>query len=121
MDSVIFGRTIKNEYLTLGTLGTVAATVFALKGGKKDAVAASRPLAERVNDAVPIKANSRYVVLVTGHAHRTDGHAVRRKTCKFSCLHCTNCCVRCPLTCRMNSIKNFIAEAEKESGGSSHH
>ncbi|KAG9311603.1 hypothetical protein JVU11DRAFT_7812 [Chiua virens] len=76
MSYVILGRSIKNEYLTLGTLFTVGATVFAMKGGKKDAVAASKPLQERVKDAVPIKAES-----------------------------------------RMNSIKNFIAEAEKESSG----
>ncbi|KAG6379859.1 hypothetical protein JVT61DRAFT_10419 [Boletus reticuloceps] len=58
VDSVIFGRSVKNEYLTLGTLFTVGATVFALKGGKKDAVAAGKPLTERVKDAVPIKAES---------------------------------------------------------------
>ncbi|KAF8137073.1 hypothetical protein EV363DRAFT_1157069, partial [Boletus edulis] len=82
---VIFGRSIKNEYLTLGTLFTVGATVFALKGGKKDAVAAGKPLTERVKDAVPIKAES------------SEEEEL------------------------INSIKNFIAEAEKESGGSSHH
>ncbi|KAH0834931.1 hypothetical protein J3R83DRAFT_10617 [Lanmaoa asiatica] len=76
MSYVIFGRSIKNEYLTLGTLFTVGAAVFALRGGKTDAVAAGKPLTERVKDAVPIKAES-----------------------------------------RINSIKNFIAEAEKESGG----
>lgn len=62
MDSVIFGRSIKNEYLTLGTLFTVGATVFALRGGKKDTT--SKPLVERVKDAVPIKAESRCVVPV---------------------------------------------------------
>ncbi|KAF8552478.1 hypothetical protein OG21DRAFT_1486171 [Imleria badia] len=79
MSYVILGRNIKNEYLTLGTLFTVGATVFALKGGKKDA---GKPLTERVKDAVPIKAESSE---------------------------------------EEEFIKNFIAEAEKESGGSSHH
>ncbi|KAG8216567.1 hypothetical protein J3R82DRAFT_6748 [Butyriboletus roseoflavus] len=81
VDSVIFGRSIKNEYLTLGTLFTVGATVFAVRSGKKDTVAAGRPLAERVKDAVPMKAES------------SEEEEL------------------------INSIKNFIAEAEKESGG----
>ena len=59
--SVIFGRSIKNEYLTLGTLFTVGTAVFALKGGNKDA---GKPLAERVNNAVPLKAESRCVAPV---------------------------------------------------------
>ncbi|KAN0086092.1 hypothetical protein V8E55_007226, partial [Tylopilus felleus] len=82
---VIFGRSIKNEYLTLGTLFTVGAAVFALKGGKKDVATANKPLTERVKDVVPIKAES------------SEEEEL------------------------INSIKNFIAEAEKESGGSSHH
>lgn len=73
MDSVILGRNIKNEYLTLGTLFTVGATVFALKGGKKDTVAASKPLTERVKDAVPIKAESRCVALFP-YIHATNMH-----------------------------------------------
>ncbi|KAL4073476.1 hypothetical protein J3A83DRAFT_4090244, partial [Scleroderma citrinum] len=82
---VIFGRAIKTEYLTLGTLFATAATAYASMGGKKDTSAASKTIAERVNDAVPINAASK------------DEEEL------------------------MDSIKNFIAEAEKESGGSSHH
>lgn len=65
VDSVILGRSIKNEYLTLGTLFAVGTAVFALKGGKNDA--ASKPLTERVRDAVPVKAESRCVALVFRH------------------------------------------------------
>ena len=83
MYSVIFGRSIKNEYLTLGTLFTVGATVFALKGGKKDAVAASKPLTERVKDAVPIKAESRCVVLVASVMDaRLMSIPAKKKNCK---------------------------------------
>lgn len=77
--SVIFGRSIKNEYLTLGTLFTVGATVFALKGGKKDA--ASKPLSERVRDAVPIKAESR-CVLFFSHRHGLMYMPARKRNCK---------------------------------------
>ncbi|KAF9220748.1 hypothetical protein BS17DRAFT_820258 [Gyrodon lividus] len=55
---VIFGRAIKNEYLTLATLFGTGTAVFASMGGKKDANAANKPLAERVKEAVPIKAES---------------------------------------------------------------
>ncbi|KIJ15320.1 hypothetical protein PAXINDRAFT_99540 [Paxillus involutus ATCC 200175] len=85
MSYVIFGRAIKNEYLTLGTLFATGTAVFASMGGKKDASAANKPLAERVSEAVPIKAGS------------SEEEEL------------------------MNSIKNFLAEAEKEGGGSSHH
>ncbi|KIK94209.1 hypothetical protein PAXRUDRAFT_143378, partial [Paxillus rubicundulus Ve08.2h10] len=82
VDSVIFGRAIKNEYLTLGTLFATGTAVFASMGGKKDASASNKPLAERVSEAVPIKAGSSE---------------------------------------EEEFIKNFLAEAEKEGGGSSHH
>ncbi|KIM55713.1 hypothetical protein SCLCIDRAFT_133958, partial [Scleroderma citrinum Foug A] len=78
---VIFGRAIKTEYLTLGTLFATAATAYSAMGGKKDTTAASKPIAERVSEAVPINAASKE---------------------------------------EEEFIKNFIAEAEKESGGSSH-
>lgn len=77
--SVILGRTIKNEYLTLGTLFTVGATVFALKGGNKDA---SRPLSERVRDAAPIKAESRCVLPFFSHGHALMHIPARKKSCK---------------------------------------
>lgn len=81
MSYVIFGRAIKTEYLTLGTLFATAATAYSAMGNK-DASAASKPIAERVSEAVPI-------------------NAATKEEEEF--------------------IKNFIAEAEKESGGSSHH
>ncbi|KIJ63759.1 hypothetical protein HYDPIDRAFT_29110 [Hydnomerulius pinastri MD-312] len=81
VDSVILGRAIKTEYLTLGTLFATGTAVFASMGGKKD-TSAGKPLAERVKEAVPITAGSSE---------------------------------------EEEFIKNFMAEAEKESGGSSHH
>ncbi|KAG2353008.1 hypothetical protein BDR07DRAFT_1311598, partial [Suillus spraguei] len=82
---VIFGRAIKTEYLTLGTLFATGGAVFASLGGKKDSASSGKPLAERVKEAVPIKAGS---------------GAEEEQL--------------------MNSINNFIAEAEKE-GGVAHH
>ncbi|KAG1803349.1 uncharacterized protein BJ212DRAFT_1285160, partial [Suillus subaureus] len=81
---VIFGRAIKTEYLTLGTLFATGGAVYASLGGKKDSASSSKPLAERVKEAVPINAGS------------SEEEQL------------------------MNSIKNFIAEAEKE-GGVAHH
>ncbi|KAG2356931.1 hypothetical protein BDR07DRAFT_1299102, partial [Suillus spraguei] len=81
---VIFGRAIKTEYLTLGTLFATGGAVFASLGGKKDSASSGKPLAERVKEAVPIKAGS------------SEEEQL------------------------MNSINNFIAEAEKE-GGVAHH
>ncbi|KAG0696415.1 hypothetical protein DFH29DRAFT_1082890 [Suillus ampliporus] len=84
MSYVILGRTIKTEYLTLGTLFATGGAVFASLGGKKDSASSGKPLAERVKEAVPI----------------TAGSSEEEQL--------------------MNSIKNFIAEAEKE-GGAAHH
>ncbi|KAG1778153.1 hypothetical protein EV702DRAFT_968528, partial [Suillus placidus] len=81
---VIFGRAIKTEYLTLGTLFATGGAVYASLGGKKDSASSGKPLAERVKEAVPINAGS------------SEEEQL------------------------MNSIKNFIAEAEKE-GGAAHH
>ncbi|KAH9941239.1 uncharacterized protein BXZ73DRAFT_98453 [Epithele typhae] len=67
--TVILGRAVKNEYLTLGTLFTVAAGVMLAGGGKKDT---KPPTLQQVKESVKIGASS--------------------------------------------NIKNFIAEAEKESG-----
>ncbi|KAH7924697.1 hypothetical protein BV22DRAFT_1034842 [Leucogyrophana mollusca] len=84
MSYVIFGRAIKTEYLTLGTLFATGAAVYGSMGGKKEAPAASgKSLTERVKEAVPISAGS------------SEEEQL------------------------MNSIKNFLAEAEKE-GGASH-
>ncbi|KAG1839761.1 hypothetical protein DFJ58DRAFT_103244 [Suillus subalutaceus] len=80
MSYVIFGRAIKTEYLTLGTLFATGGAVYASLGGKKDSASSSKPLAERVKEAVPINAGEEEQLI--------------------------------------NSIKNFIAEAEKEGGGS---
>ncbi|KAG2059920.1 hypothetical protein BDR06DRAFT_927274 [Suillus hirtellus] len=84
MSYVIFGRAIKTEYLTLGTLFATGGAVYASLGGKKDSASSGKPLAERVREAVPINAGSNEEEQL------------------------------------MNSIKNFIAEAEKE-GGVAHH
>ncbi|KAG1793715.1 uncharacterized protein F5891DRAFT_551917 [Suillus fuscotomentosus] len=84
MSYVIFGRAIKTEYLTLGTLFATGGAVYASLGGKKDSASSGKPLAERVKEAVPINAGS------------SEEEQL------------------------MNSIKNFIAEAEKE-GGVAHH
>ena len=58
--SVIFGRAIKTEYLTLGTLFATAATAYSAMGGKNTS-AANKTIAERVSEAVPINAASKYV------------------------------------------------------------
>jgi len=59
MSYVIFGRAIKTEYLTLGTLFTTGAVTYASLGGsKKEAPSPGKPLVERVKEAVPIKAGS---------------------------------------------------------------
>ncbi|KAG1744192.1 hypothetical protein EDB19DRAFT_1874551 [Suillus lakei] len=84
MSYVIFGRAIKTEYLTLGTLFATGGAVFASLGGKKDSASSGKPLAERVKEAVPISAGS------------SEEEQL------------------------MNSISNFIAEAEKERGGAHH-
>ncbi|EGO03546.1 hypothetical protein SERLA73DRAFT_175051 [Serpula lacrymans var. lacrymans S7.3] len=78
MSYVIFGRAIKTEYLTLGTLFTTAAVAYGALGGKKEIPSAPKSIAERVKESVPIKAGS------------SEEEEL------------------------MNSIKNFIAEAEKE-------
>ncbi|KAJ8590373.1 hypothetical protein M405DRAFT_736978, partial [Rhizopogon salebrosus TDB-379] len=81
---VIFGRAIKTEYLTLGTLFATGGAVFASLGGKKESASSGKPLSERVKEAVPI----------------TAGSSEEEQL--------------------MNSIKSFIAEAEKESGAGHH-
>ncbi|KAF5380158.1 hypothetical protein D9615_006143 [Tricholomella constricta] len=58
MSYVIFGRAIKNEYLSLGILTTVfGGATLAMRGGKKDIPVAGQPL-EKVKESVPIKAGS---------------------------------------------------------------
>ena len=64
--SIIFGRAIKNEYLTLGTVFSVGGIGWALKsGGKKEPTAQSsgQSLVDKVKEAVPINANSRCVAV----------------------------------------------------------
>lgn len=81
MSYVIFGRAIKTEYLTLGTLFTTGLLAYSSMGGKK-ANPTGKTMSERVNEAAPIKAASKE---------------------------------------EEEFIKHFVAEAEKEGGGSSHH
>ena len=58
--SVRKGRNVLT-YLTLGTLFATGGVVYASLGGKKESVSSGKPLAERVKEAVPIKAGSRCV------------------------------------------------------------
>lgn len=61
MSYVIFGRAIKNEYLTLATLGTVFGGIALARSGgskKKEEPKAGGSLVERVKEAVPITAGS---------------------------------------------------------------
>ncbi|KIM85805.1 hypothetical protein PILCRDRAFT_817015 [Piloderma croceum F 1598] len=85
MSYVIFGRAIKNEYLTLATLFSVGAIGYAAtSGGSKKAASASssgKTLVEKVKEAVPINAGS------------SEEEQL------------------------MDSIKNYIAEAEKQDSG----
>ena len=57
--SVIFGKKIASEYISIGVLGGTAAIAMAASGGsKKDQ---PKSLAEKVEKAVPISAGSRCV------------------------------------------------------------
>ncbi|GAW09973.1 hypothetical protein F5879DRAFT_714418 [Lentinula edodes] len=86
MSYVILGRAIKNEYITLGVLGSVFGGAFlATRGGsKQDTKAATPSIIEKVKEAVPLNAGS------------SEEEEL------------------------MNSIRKYIAEAEKEAG-SGHH
>lgn len=72
--SVIFGRAIKNEYLTLATLFTAGAATYVATSGKKQVSAGSsgQTLAEKVNEAVPINAGSRCASFVIYTTHITQ-------------------------------------------------
>ncbi|EKM56536.1 uncharacterized protein PHACADRAFT_27363 [Phanerochaete carnosa HHB-10118-sp] len=99
MSYVIAGRAIKNEYLALGTLGLTGLIVsMAMGGSKKDkAVPASgKQTIEQVKNAVKIDASSRCV-------------AVRVSPARFA-----HACFAF-VSEEEQFIKNFIAEAEKES------
>jgi ribose/xylose/arabinose/galactoside ABC-type transport system permease subunit len=64
--SVILGRAIKTEYLTLATLFTAGGITYSMTGGsKKQAPASSsgNTLAEKVKEAVPINVGSRCVLV----------------------------------------------------------
>ncbi|KAJ7591641.1 hypothetical protein C8J56DRAFT_936073 [Mycena floridula] len=61
MSYVIFGRAIKNEYLTLATIGTVFGGVMLAKtagGSSKPEPSKAKTLVEKVKEAVPISAGS---------------------------------------------------------------
>ncbi|KAF7969435.1 hypothetical protein HWV62_11103 [Athelia sp. TMB] len=74
MSYVIFGRAIKNEYLTLGTLAAVGGIVFATSGGeKKAAPAPGKTLVEKVKEAVPISAGSSIKNFIA-EAEKADKH-----------------------------------------------
>ncbi|KAJ3790455.1 hypothetical protein GGU10DRAFT_340853 [Lentinula aff. detonsa] len=87
MSYVIFGRAIKNEYITLSVLGSVFGGAFlATRGGsKQEAKSATPSVIERVKEAIPLNAGS------------SEEEEL------------------------MNSIRKYIAEAEKEASGSGNH
>ncbi|KAJ3793727.1 hypothetical protein GGU11DRAFT_798737 [Lentinula aff. detonsa] len=60
MSYVIFGRAIKNEYITLSVLGSVFGGAFlATRGGsKQEAKSATPSVIERVKEAIPLNAGS---------------------------------------------------------------
>ena len=65
--SVILGRTIKNEYLSLGVLTTTFGGAWlAMRGGKK---AGATPVVgqsvQQVKESIPLNASSRCVLLLT--------------------------------------------------------
>jgi F-type H+-transporting ATPase subunit k len=67
INSIIFGRAIKNEYLALGTLGLTGFLATSMMGGKKETAApttSAKPTLEQVKDAVKFNAGSRYVQLL---------------------------------------------------------
>jgi hypothetical protein len=59
--SVILGRTIKNEYLALGTLAATGFAVFSSLGGSKDAAPKKPTTLEQVKEVVKLNASSRCV------------------------------------------------------------
>jgi hypothetical protein len=105
----------------LGTLFATGGAVYASLGGKKDSASSGKPLAERVKEAVPINAGSRCVYSYSRLPADRDSlgvSTVKRNNCMYS-IRIKRLVLQHGLT-RMNSIKNFIAEAEKE-GGVAHH
>lgn len=66
--SQLFGRVIKAEYLSLGTLITAGAVAYASIGGKKAEPAPSgatvRETIQKVKESIPLNAGSRCVVWV---------------------------------------------------------
>ncbi|KIP09922.1 hypothetical protein PHLGIDRAFT_288475 [Phlebiopsis gigantea 11061_1 CR5-6] len=98
MSYIIAGRAIKNEYLALGTLGlTGLLTSLAMGGGKKEASTGKQTI-QQIKEAVKFDSSSRYVPMFTQRvaAELTVTALVSEEEQL------------------MNSIKNFIAEAEKE-------
>ncbi|KAJ8488853.1 hypothetical protein ONZ51_g3324 [Trametes cubensis] len=101
MSYVILGRAIKNEYLALGTIFSAVGITMLATGGKKEAPA-QKPTLAQVKDSVKIDASSKYV---------PSQHSV--VTMMLTCVPC----VPARALCREEEefIKNFIAEAEKDS------
>lgn len=95
---------------------STAAIAFASSGGKKiEKPAPGQTVLDKVKEAVPINAGSRYFLslFLQDAALIVTGHAAKRRNCMCLILLL---CVRsgCRRLTRMNSIKNYIAEAEKE-------
>ncbi|TFY63485.1 hypothetical protein EVG20_g6298 [Dentipellis fragilis] len=111
MSYVILGRAIKTEYLALGTLlGTVGISYLAAAGGSKDAASAPKQTLQQVKDAVTFDTKSKCVVI-----HYASVYTVSSADTDSARLFCACACVQGGggLLTRMNSIKNFVAEAEK--------
>ena len=68
LNSQVFGRAIKNEYLSLGTIITAAVVAYgSMSGGKKEAAPSGSSLKETIEKAketIPLGAGSRYVTIV---------------------------------------------------------
>lgn len=117
--SQIFGRAIKNEYLSLGTIiGTAAIAYASMSGGKKEAAPSGSTVQEtiqKVKEAVPLGAGSRYVFRPDVYEHDWPRTVLQRRGAIVSYFHSLKLLESLwwRLT-RFDSIKKFIADEEKK-------
>ena len=112
--SVILGRAIKNEYLSLGVLTTTFGGAWlATRGGDK---AGAKPVAgqsvQQIKESIPINASSRCVIFTHGLRVLIFFfiYIARKKHCAYCYSTISDLLSPTPY----NSIKYFIAEAEKD-------
>jgi hypothetical protein len=118
--SAIFGRAVKNEHIVLGVLAATGAITYGVMGGSKKQAPSGKTLAEKVKEAVPINAGSRCVVFASiGYAGTDLGALTNSEEEQLYVTSQSLYDIRpgCRQLTRMDSIKNYIAEAEKQDSG----